>query len=179
MMRKFLLYLFVLIIAIAAFMLINTDEKSLNDTNGEYEVRLTETEKTEEPDPLLFEARKAVKRAHQAFLASNKEELEDMIRSTWSEPELVMDMYGEVIDWILSRETPFRKVETNFSNETITSTEQGDFITYTATVTVLLYDSHGKTSEKTYTGIFNIVKDEGRYKIRNLQLLEPANHNAV
>ncbi len=178
-MKKFLLFFIVLIIAIAGFLLINTDERSPEDADGGYEVKLTETEKMEETDPLIYEARKAVQRAHQIFLVSSEEEVQDIIRSTWSEPELVMDMYGEVIDWILARETPIIKVDTKFANETITSTEHGEFITYTATVTVVLYNQFGRISEKTYSGIFNIVKDEERYIIQNLQLLEPAKLDAA
>ncbi len=177
MIKKFLTFLIVLLIAIAGFLLMTADEKPTDQANEEHHIKLADKEET---DPLIFEARKAVIKAHQLFLVSSEEELADVLQESWSEPEFAQEVYADMIHWILSREIPFSKVETNFANETITSTESGDFITYTATVTILLYKQKERMFEKTFTGIYNIVKEEDDiYRIQNLQLLEPAENEHI
>lgn len=171
MVKKLLSFIIVLLIAVAGVLLITAENETPDQSEQDNHIKSL----TEETDPLILEARLIIEQANNLFLATSREECETIIKNTWKDPAIAMEINKEIIDWTLSRDANFTKVDTNFSNETITSTENSDFITYTATVEITLLDESGKEIRKEITGIFNIAKDEEhRYKIQNIQLLEPA-----
>lgn len=171
MVKKLLSFIIVLLIAISGVLLITAEDETNDPLEQDKHIKSL----TEETDPLILEARLIIEQANNLFLATSKEELETIINDTWTNPAIAMEINEEIIDWTLSREANITKVDTIFSNETITSTENDDFITYTATVDITLLDENGKEIGKEVTGIFNIAKDEeNNYKIQNIQLLEPA-----
>lgn len=171
MVKKLFSFIIFLLIAISGVLLITGEDETPDQSEQDNHIKSL----TEETDPLILEARLILEQANNLFLATSREELETIIHDTWKNPAIALEINEEIINWTLSRDANFTKVDTVFSNETITSTENGDFITYTATVEITLLDENGKELRKKVTGIFNIAKDEeNNYKIQNIQLLEPA-----
>lgn len=176
MVKKLLSFIIVMLIAVAGVLLITTEDKSTDESEQDHQIKSL----SEEIDPLILQARLIIEKSNNLFLATSRDEVETTIKETWKDPEVAMEINEEVINWTLSRKSKFTEVDTIFTSETITSTENGDFITYTATVEVSLVDENDKEIREKITGIFNIVKDEeNTYKIQNIQLLEPAERDEI
>lgn len=137
---------------------VDSNQKTEEVNNEDVE----DTVLTKTDEELIEIGRNLIRNADQIYVVKTEEEVHNIIDTTFSSVEFFTDVFMDILD----PNTPYVKIETKFSNESIRR-ENINFYYYTATTVTNKILEDGNIGEtKTDTSIYHIVRTEnGDYKI--------------